>query len=233
MTGEELRAGNKYKFETQCSCGNRQFTNWADLKDMAADGLDHHCKSCAMRLKMAATMATDRGREHQRRMTERAAATSARSADNAARGRTAWASDEEARVSRIVRCARQRCVNPRTVGWENYGGRGIEFRFTGTREGTRWVLDNLGLPGPGLTLDRIDNNRHYEPGNLRWATRAQQARNKRAYKNALPNIKLAMELRPDLSRSQLSVMLKRGDSLETIRTWKKYERSRDNRSPGV
>lgn len=34
-------------------------------------------------------------------------------------------------------------------------------------------------PGPEYTLDRIDNDRNYEPGNVRWATRAEQQRNKR------------------------------------------------------
>lgn len=65
----------------------------------------------------------------------------------------------------------------------NYGGRGIEFRFSTGSDMAEWVITNLGKPR-GRTLDRIDNNGHYEPGNLRWASAAQQARNKRPYRGS-------------------------------------------------
>jgi hypothetical protein len=64
--------------------------------------------------------------------------------------------------------------------WKDYGGRGIEFRFSSVLKAGLWVLANLGKrPSPQHELDRIDNDGHYEPGNLRWATRRRQMFNTR------------------------------------------------------
>jgi hypothetical protein len=73
---------------------------------------------------------------------------------------------------------RRRCNNPNASDYPGYGGRGISVS-------TRWddyptFLADVGrAPGREYTLDRINNNGNYEPGNVRWATRAQQAVNKR------------------------------------------------------
>lgn len=71
-----------------------------------------------------------------------------------------------------------RCNNPRDRGYANYGGRGIKFRFKSVMEGCLWIQENLGLHRE-FELDRINNDGHYEPGNLRYATRSMQARNSR------------------------------------------------------
>lgn len=72
---------------------------------------------------------------------------------------------------------RNRCNNPRTPDYKYYGGRGIQVcdRWSWFRY---FVADVGPHPGPGWTLDRIDNNWHYEPGNVQWATRQTQARNR-------------------------------------------------------
>lgn len=72
-----------------------------------------------------------------------------------------------------------RCTNPNADQWRHYGGRGITVC-----ERWRWSLyafaeDLPPRPGPGYTLDRIDVNGNYEPGNVRWATHSEQMQNKR------------------------------------------------------
>ena len=64
----------------------------------------------------------------------------------------------------------------------DYGGRGIQLRFDGYRTLALYILNNLGERPLGYTIDRVNNDLHYEPGNLRWATDQEQADNKRHYK---------------------------------------------------
>jgi hypothetical protein len=72
--------------------------------------------------------------------------------------------------------ARKRCTNPASKDWPQYGGRGIKFLFTGFEQ----FFSEIGRkPAPKLTLDRKDNDGHYAPGNVRWATQSEQIRNKR------------------------------------------------------
>jgi hypothetical protein len=75
----------------------------------------------------------------------------------------------------------QRCTNSNDPFWDGYGGRGIEiceswFKFEN-------FLADMNERPKDLTLDRIDNDGNYEPGNCRWATRSQQQRNQRRTKN--------------------------------------------------
>src|SRR5262245_46745098 len=69
-----------------------------------------------------------------------------------------------------------RCTNRKNRAWKNYGGRGIRVLYKNFEE----FLADLGLkPSPELTVDRINNDGNYEPGNCRWATYKEQNQNKR------------------------------------------------------
>lgn len=72
----------------------------------------------------------------------------------------------------------QRCTNPHTKAFKNYGGRGITICDRWRRSFEAFLAD-MGEPPDGHTLDRKNNDGCYEPDNCRWATRAEQKLNQR------------------------------------------------------
>lgn len=72
--------------------------------------------------------------------------------------------------------AKNRCSNLNNHRWEWYGGRGIQFKFQSFEEFFAAVGKK---PGSEYSIDRINNDGHYEPGNVRWATKKEQAKNQR------------------------------------------------------
>ena len=82
------------------------------------------------------------------------------------------------RTYRAWQMMKQRCTNPKTKGYACYGGRGITYA-------PEWEIflpfvAHVGLaPSLRHSLDRIQTTGHYTPGNVRWATTLEQARNRR------------------------------------------------------
>jgi hypothetical protein len=110
-----------------------------------------------------------------------------------------------------------RCYNKDNPSYKNYGGRGIRVCKEWKNSFDKyfdWIIENLGQkPSDGHTLDRIDNNGSYKPGNVRWATWEIQAKNKRGKKL---DIKKANKIRKSrLSKYELAK--KYNVSPETIR----------------
>lgn len=106
----------------------------------------------------------------------------------------------------------QRCSNPSNHKWARYGGRGIKVCH-------QWrdyavFLRDMGERPRGMTLDRRDNDGHYEPGNCRWATPLEQASNRG--NNVLVNVAgelmtaTAASLRLGTNRSTVSRRVRDG-----------------------
>jgi len=74
---------------------------------------------------------------------------------------------------------RDRCFNPKAVSYPRYGGRGITMCDEWVRSFGAFFAHIGPKPSPLHSIDRIDNARGYEPGNVRWATRDEQKLNQR------------------------------------------------------
>lgn len=77
----------------------------------------------------------------------------------------------------------QRCYNGNDKKYAEYGGRGITVCERWRHTYDTFAADMGPKPSPTHSIDRIDNDGNYEPGNCRWATKQQQTLNRRVFRN--------------------------------------------------
>lgn len=126
---------------------------------------------------------------------------------------------ERCRILKIRYHMLQRCLNPKHPSYPDYGGRGITVCDEWRKSPAAFV--RYVSPRPkGMTIERIDNERGYEPGNIRWATRAEQVRNRR--NNIIVQLgeeRLVLKdacARLGMSYDAIWRRLKRGATLQTV-----------------
>lgn len=73
----------------------------------------------------------------------------------------------------------QRCHNPNAQAYHNYGKRGVKVCDVWRTSFVEFIQYIGNRPSPKHSLDRIDNNGNYEPGNCKWSTKSDQAKNRR------------------------------------------------------
>lgn len=95
---------------------------------------------------------------------------------------------------------RQRCFNPKSKDYPNYGGRGITV-CDDWEDFDLFVQDMGPRKSMHMTLDRIDYNGHYDKGNCRWACKGVQSQNRRIVKLTKRTVSL---LRAEFTRGKIS-----------------------------
>lgn len=85
---------------------------------------------------------------------------------------------KRARVWNIWSYAKTRCFNKNSTAYQNYGAKGITMCEEWKNSFEKFLEDMGECPSDKHSLDRIDNSQGYFPGNCRWATMKEQARNK-------------------------------------------------------
>lgn len=82
-------------------------------------------------------------------------------------------------IRHLFYCIKQRCNNSKYTDYKNYGGRGIKCLFISADEFVNYVVNELKTDPRGLQIDRINNDGHYEPGNIRFVTAKENSNSRR------------------------------------------------------
>lgn len=130
------------------------------------------CRDCnKIRQKIANDKILDSIRASQKRYRDK----------NAERVRIEYAADPMKQTGNIWRAMIQRCEDHKGDNFERYGGRGIVVCERWRNSFEDFLADVGVRPSADYSIDRINTNGNYEPGNVRWATRKEQRANRRKY----------------------------------------------------
>lgn len=133
----------------------------------------------------------------------------------------------------------QRCENEKSSAFKHYGGRGIKVCEAWRKSFQQFVEDVGERPGPEYSIDRIEVNGNYEPGNVRWATADEQINNRRVSKkiehDGLSLTAAQWEKRVGIPAATITARLNIGWSAAKALTTAKrpHRRSRDRTAAAV
>lgn len=123
---------------------------------------------------------------------------------------------------------RSRCMIRSDAKFRLYGGRGISVCDSWLSDFNQFCKDVGPKPSPEYSIDRIDNNGNYEPGNVRWVTQKVQCNNKRNNRfltnNGITLTTQEWSERLGIKRSTISMRLMKGFPIEKALSIKRYER---------
>jgi hypothetical protein len=155
-----VNVGNQMKSKAKCSCKCGNIIN-----TLLTNVVSQHTKSCGcLRLKQFKSQIKNKNPNYKHGMSK------------------------SSRIYRIWSAMRCRCNNPNSIGYHNYGGRGIKVHkdWNIFINFYNWSIKNGYTDS--LSIDRIDVDGNYEPNNCRWATTKEQCRNRR--NNRMDTVKI-------------------------------------------
>lgn len=160
---------------TKCNKKYPMTTEYFSPRKRGKNGLRLQCRSCRMQASKKYQQ-TEKGKEHHRKDS---ALYCKRHPERVKETLKCWLNTINGHLRHTYSGMKTRCNNPDYLYYKNYGGRGIKCLFS-LGEFLDYVIDVLKVDPRGLEIDRIDNNGHYEKGNIRFVTRTENRNNRRA-----------------------------------------------------